>query len=53
MGQKIGIILEDDFTVLSGSLPGAGAVVVPLGQLARISDGTFHSLLQERHGEKY
>jgi hypothetical protein len=53
MSKKIGVILEDDFTVLSGSLPGAGAVVVPLGQLARIGDGAFHSLLQEWHGERY
>lgn len=40
-------ILEDHFAVLAGSLPGAGAVVVPLRQLAHIGDGAFHSLLDE------
>lgn len=43
------IVLEDDFAVLSGSLPGAGAVVVPFWQLARIGDGAFHRLLQQQH----
>jgi len=46
------IILEDDFAVLSGSLPGAGAVVIPFWQLARIGDGAFHRLLQQQHGQK-
>jgi hypothetical protein len=32
---------------------GAGAVVVPLGQLACIGDGTFYRLPQEQHGKKY
>jgi hypothetical protein len=40
------IILEDDFAVLSGSLPGAGAIVVPFWELAHTGDWAFHRLLQ-------
>ena len=38
-------LLEDDLAVLAGGLAGAGAVVVPLGQLARVGDGAIHSLI--------
>jgi hypothetical protein len=39
-------LLEYDLAVLSGGLAGAGAVVVPLGQLAGISDRAGQSLHQ-------
>ena len=39
-------LLEDDLAVLAGGLAGAGAVVVPLGQLAGIGDRTGESLHQ-------
>jgi len=51
--KEMRIILEDDFAVLSGSLPGAGAIVVPFWELARTGDGAFHRLLQQHNGEKY
>lgn len=37
-------LLQDDLTVLAGGLAGAGAIVVPLGQLAGISHRAGESL---------
>jgi hypothetical protein len=39
-------LLQDDFTVLAGSLSSAGAIVVPLGQLAGIGHGAGEGLRQ-------
>jgi hypothetical protein len=39
-------LLQDDLAVLAGGLAGAGAIVVPLGQLAGIGDRAGESLHQ-------
>jgi hypothetical protein len=39
-------LLQDDLTVLAGSLAGAGAIVVPLGQLTGIGHRAGEGLHQ-------
>ena len=49
--SKLGMpwhLLQDDLTVLAGGLAGAGAVVVPLGQLAGIGHRAGEGLHQHQ-----
>lgn len=46
-------LLQDDLTVLPGGLAGAGAVVIPLGQLAGIGHRAGEGLHQQHQQDQY